>query len=122
MERILVDIYVIDGGPGHEGMLKPALRLVNGALGELSEKTAGKVTVRWHVLGSQAQAERCRVPGSPTIKVDGADVCWNPSDEGAWCYGSRIYMNIGEILRLPPMEALRERILDAAARRLRRLS
>jgi len=122
MERILVDIYVIDGGPGHAGMLRPANELVREVLNGLSEETAGKITVRWHVLESQAQAERCRVPGSPTIKVDGADVCWDPSDEGAWCYGSRIYMNIGEILRLPPPEALRERILDAAARRIRRLS
>ena len=101
-----IEILYFDGCPHHV----PATRQVESVLGELG--VSAEVV---HVdVPDQKAAERLRFPGSPTIRIDGADIV-SAGDEEAYALQCRVYSTPNGLAGVPDAETIRAAIRAAGA-------
>lgn len=112
MEPIKVCVYTV---PGCE-MAEDAAEIVYAVVESIGMES---VQVRHDIVLDQGDAERKRFLGSPTVMIDGVDVDWSPLDD-EFAYGCRLYRSCGRIVRCPSPESVRESLIYAGAKRLKR--
>ena|SRR5436309_15854093 len=102
----LVEVLSFDGCPNHE----PAIALVE----RLGRELGLELELRLVNVYDQAAAERLRFPGSPTVRIDGADV--EPRTEERRDYGlsCRVFRTEAGIVGQPDERWVREALLRAA--------
>ncbi len=94
-----VEVLYLEGCPGYEALLSLLCDLV----GERAE-------VELHRIGSTEEAEAQRFLGSPTVRIDGADIepgAGQRSDFGMKC---RLYHAAGGQSHTPPERWIRDAI------------
>jgi len=103
----LIELVYFDGCPSHERLL-PTLR-------RLAEDVGGELTLRRVESPEAAEAERFL--GSPTVRVDGADV--DPGAAGRVDYGikCRLFRFDGRQSPTPPEEWIRAALERAVSAR-----
>lgn len=104
-----IDFYFWAECPSHDD----ALARLRTVLAE--ERVADHVAI--HEVVSDEEAEALEFPGSPTIRIDGADVDPVGADaEEGYGLTCRVYRAAdGRMSPLPPIELLRERVRLAAS-------
>jgi hypothetical protein len=103
---LTVDLLYWDGCPSHPQALRDVERI-------LRELGRPDVTVRQMLVESDEQARRLRFPGSPTLRVNGADLIEQAPDDiiGLTC---RLYwLSDGRPSPTPDPEALRTALIRA---------
>lgn len=102
-----IQVLYFDGCPSHEALL-PRLHAVVGGLDADAE-------IELRRIETLDQAEEERFLGSPTVRVDGADI--EPAAEGRNDFGlkCRLYRSANGASGIPPEQWLRDAISSARA-------
>jgi hypothetical protein len=97
-----IEVLYIEGCPNH----RPALERVVSVL----QESAFAVAVTEIPVASAEQAKTLGFPGSPTIRVNGADV--EPEVEGLseFSYSCRTYTDQGKLSGVPSQDLIRRAI------------
>jgi hypothetical protein len=108
-----IELLYLDGCPGHEAFL-PRLRA-------LLDQADVRAPVELRRVESEDAARRERFLGSPTLRIDGADVEPGASDRRDYGLTCRLYPAVGGLAATPPdawvLDALRaERREDVGVR------
>lgn len=99
-QRARVEVLFFEGCPHHPA----AVSLVREVAAEMGVETElHEVAVR-----DAAAAERLRFPGSPTVRVNGADVEPGGAEPSGYALGCRLYAGDGVPSRDKVAEALRD--------------
>ncbi|MBS1860553.1 MAG: hypothetical protein JSS68_02465 [Actinobacteria bacterium] len=102
-----IELLYFEGCPSHEEALS--------RLRDLIAKEGLDAEVELRRIESAGEAARERFLGSPTIRVDGADV--DPGAAGRECFGleCRLYRAEGGVSRIPPDAWIESALRRAAA-------
>ena len=96
MSKRLVEVLVFDGCPNLEVTLQRARDAVIGA--------APSAEVRLVKVVSDEEAQRLRFLGSPTVRVDGADIDPTATERDDFGLQCRVYSVAGRLVGAPPAE------------------
>jgi hypothetical protein len=100
-----IELLFFDGCPSHKAFL-PRLR-------DLLEHAGVNDSIEQRRVATHADAQRERFLGSPTLRVDGADVDPRARDRTDYALKCRLYPVAGRLRETPPdewiLEALRQR-------------
>ena len=109
MSEILVEVLVLDGCPNIDVTLERARAAVASA--NVSAE------VRLVHVESNEEAKHLRFLGSPTVRVDGADI--DPTAQGRDDFGlqCRVYSVSGRLVGAPPSEWISSALQDEARQR-----
>jgi hypothetical protein len=103
--RPLVEVFYVRDCPHYAG----ALALVERVLGELGIDAELRISL----IGDQAAAERARLPGSPTIRVDGRDVEPGSEPPAQVSVACRLYRHEHRLAGQPAKRWVRDALLAA---------
>ncbi len=95
-----IDVLYFEGCPSYEALMPRLYKL-------LEESGFGKEDIGFHCVESENEADAQRFLGSPSVRVNGADV--DPTAAGRVDFGMkcRIYRLRGEQTHTPPDEWIR---------------
>jgi hypothetical protein len=97
-----VELLWWDGCPSHPGALEDLMRVLR--------EEGVEADVDLVEVGSDEQARRERFPGSPTVRIDGADVI-PPAEAEPFSLTCRVYrLRDGRISATPDPEDLRDAV------------
>ena len=103
--RPLIEVLYIQDCPHYQGVLALVER-VRAELGVDAE-------LRTTLIGDQQAAERARFPGSPTIRVNGADIEPGGPPPGMSSLACRLYRDEGGLAGWPAERWIRDALLEA---------
>lgn len=103
-----IEILYFDGCPSHDALL-PRLR-------EVVSELAADADVELRRVETLDQAEEERFFGSPTVRVDGADIEPDAAERTDFGLGCRLYRSEDGTSGLPPEQWLRDAIESSQAR------
>jgi len=100
---VRIELLYVDGCPGHEALL-PRLRA-------LLDQAGVRAPVELRRVASEDDARQERFLGSPTLRIDGADIEPGASDRRDYGLTCRLYPTVGGLAATPPdawvLDALR---------------
>ena len=94
-----VEVLYFKGCPSYEAAVS--------VLAEVLAETGIDAEVKLVSVETDADAQKLRFVGSPTIRVDGRDLFPTP-DLGTWALGCRMYMTSEGLKRWPTPQMLKE--------------
>ena len=118
VQYLYLDLKICDRCIGADAVLEAVLQTVSPAL-----ETAGyRVTLQKVEIASEELAKEYRFLASPTIRVNGQDICGAVEENACGCCGEisgtdvtcRTFAYEGQTYEVPPKAMLAEQILKAA--------
>ncbi len=104
-----IEFLYWDECPSHEAALA--------RLHEVLREEGVSPTIDVIHVSTEEQAASWRFPGSPTIRIDGADIATPPTGTGQFDLTCRIYlMDDGRVSPLPSKETIRRGIRESTQR------
>ena len=100
-----VDILYLEGCPSYEGTLR--------AVERVAERLGVEPDVRLVRVAGEADAERMRFLGSPTVRVDGRDVEPGADERAEYVFACRVYRDGGRLTGEPPERWIRDALTTA---------